>query len=93
MLDWKKLGVFDVSTHASAILGKNESLTEVVKGRELLNKMFKTDITKLNNAKFSKMVKDRFGTMTSFYEMLEDIEQFSDDPTNDTPDDFNATRY
>ena len=93
MLDWKRLGIFDVNTHTSAIIGKNESLNEIVKGRDLLNKILKTDITQLNNARFSKIVKERFGTMSAFYEMLEDIEQFSDDLLNDSPDDFDATKY
>lgn len=93
MLDWKRLGVFDVNTHTSAIIGKNESLNEIVKGRDLLSKILKADITQLNNAKFSKIVKERFGTMSAFYEMLEDIEQFSDDLLNDSLDDLDATKY
>lgn len=90
MLDWKKLKVFNNNTHESAIIGKSESLQEIKQGQDLLNKILKIDMTNVNNARFSKIVKERFGTLSSFYEMLKDIQSFTDDPNADA-DDFDAT--
>ena len=65
-------------------------MQEIKQGQDLLNKILKIDMTNVNNARFSKIVKERFGTLSSFYEMLKDIQSFADDPNADV-DDFNAT--
>jgi hypothetical protein len=93
MLDWKKLKVFDNTTHDAAVIGKNESLTEINHGKLLLNKVLKADISNLNNARFAKLVNERFGSLSSFYEMLSDIENFTDTHDEIDTDEFNASKY
>ena len=91
MLDWKKLKIFDNNTKEQAMITRSESLKEIIHGRELLNKILKIDITNVNNAKFSRIVKERFGTLSSFYEMLDDIQAYTDE-LNVDGDEFNATQ-
>ena len=55
--------------------------------------LLKSDIGALNNARFKKLVNERFGSMASFYEMLEDLENYSESPNTDpSNDDFNAAK-
>lgn len=93
MLDWKKLKVFNNTTHETAIIGKNESLVEIDKSKKILNEIIGADISKINNATFNKIIKERFGTMNSFYEMLGDLENYMDESMDDNKDGFNSTKY
>lgn len=90
MLDWKRLKIFDNTTKTQAKIGKYESLNEVNQGKLLLNKILKTDITTLNNSRFRKLIIDRFGDLDSFYELLNDIKNFTDKPGDN--DEFDATK-
>lgn len=93
MLDWKKLKVFDNTTHDAATISTNESLVEINHGKQLLNNILKADISTINNATFTKLVNERFGNLSSFYEMLSDIESFTDTHDKSDTDEFNASYY
>lgn len=90
MLDWKKLKIFTNTTNPLAMVTRVESLKEIKKGKLILNDVLNTDISKLNDLKFKKLILDRFGDMDSFYEMIADIKKFADNPNKDI-DDFNAS--
>lgn len=92
MLDWKKLKVFDNSVKKVAQISKSESLLEITKGREMLNKILGVDLEYLNNARFKKIVLDRFGSLKSFYEMLSDIKNYVDNVETNSGEDFNASK-
>lgn len=92
MLDWKKLKIFDNTTHEAAVIGNTESLNEIKQSKLLLNKILKQDITNLNNARFRKLIMDRFGSLDAFYEMLTDIKNFVDQPGIESEEDFDASK-
>ena len=92
MLDWKKLRIFDNTTHEAALITRTETLSEVKQSRMILNKILKQDISNLNNARFKKLINDRFGSLSAFYEMLSDIKSFVDQPGIESEDDFDATK-
>ena len=92
MLNWRQLKLFDNTTQKSAIIDKQDTLKSVHRSRKILNEVLGHDLTTLNNAKFKKLVRERFGDLQSFYEILEDLENYTEDPNTDTTnDDFNAT--
>lgn len=92
MLDWKRLKIFDNTTHSAAIITRTETLTEVKQSKLLLNKILKQDISNLNNARFKKLIIDRFGSLTAFYEMLGDIKSFVEQPGIESEEDFDASK-
>ena len=92
MLDWKKLKLFDNNTHPSAIINKTESLTEIKQSKMLLNKILKSDVDNLNNSRFKTLITDRFGSLDSFYEMLDDLRNFVDKPGADSENEFDASK-
>ena len=91
MLDWKKLRLYDNTTHKLALVSKDETLVGIERGKKLLNEVLQTNISSLNNAKFKKIVNERFGGLSSFYEMLGDIENFTESPNADD-NEFNASK-
>lgn len=91
MLDWKKLRLYDNSTHKLALVSKEETLVGIERGKKLLNEVLRVDISSLNNAKFKQIVNERFGGMSSFYEMLGDIENFTESPNTDD-NEFDASK-
>ena len=93
MLDWKRLRIFDNTTKKQVLITQGESLVEINEGRKILNKVLGKEISVLNNATFKKVVKERFGSFSSFYELLDDIKNFVDEPNFDETDEFNASKY
>ena len=92
MLDWKKLKVFDNTTHDAAIITQQESLVEIKQSKLLLNKILKQDISNLNNARFKKLIIERFGSLSAFYEMLDDLKNFVDQPGIESETEFDASK-
>ena len=92
MLDWKKLNVFDNTTHDAAIITQQESLVEIKQSKLLLNKILKQDISNLNNARFKKLIIERFGSLSAFYEMLDDLKNFVDQPGIESETEFDASK-
>ena len=94
MLNWKQLKLYDNTTKPVALIDKHDTLQSVSRSKKLLNEILKIDVHMLNNAKFKSMIKERFGSLSSFYEILEDLENYTEDPnTSEADDDFNSTRY
>jgi len=93
MLNWRQLRLFDNTTKKPVLIDKDETLVGVARSRKILNEILKSDIGTLNNARFKKLINERFGSMASFYEILEDLENYSESPNTDpTNDDFNASK-
>ena len=93
MLDWKALRVFDNTTHKSVLIDKDDTLVNVDRNRRLLNEILQRDLGQLNNSGFKKLVNERFGSMTSFYEMLDDMENFTESPEYNATDEFDASKH
>lgn len=92
MLDWKKLKIFDNNTNDAAVITQQESLVEVNHSRLILNKILKHDIGNLNNARFKKLIIERFGSLSAFYEMLDDLKKFVDQPGIESETEFDASK-
>lgn len=84
MMDWKKLFSYTDKQDKGTLITKQDTLKDILVEGQILNKLTdSTDITKLVDVNFRKLIEDRFGSVTKFFEIAEDIDLYvKKDPTD-----------